>query len=36
MNLERVGAGLKTAHMRKIISAFEFSVFTLTVPGLRP
>jgi hypothetical protein len=27
--------GLKTAHLLKITLAFEFSVLTLTVPGLR-
>jgi hypothetical protein len=26
--------GLKTAHLLKITLAFEFSVLTLTVPGL--
>ena len=36
LNLKRAVAGLKTAHLRKITSAFEFSVLTLTVPGLRP
>jgi hypothetical protein len=28
-------AGLKTAYVSKITLAFEFSVLTLTVPGLR-
>jgi hypothetical protein len=28
-------AGLKMAHILKITVAFEFSVLTLTVPGLR-
>jgi hypothetical protein len=28
-------AGLKMAHLTKITSSFEFSVLTLTVPGLR-
>jgi hypothetical protein len=28
-------AGLKMAHLLKITLAFEFSVLTLTVPGLR-
>jgi hypothetical protein len=28
-------AGLKMAHLLKITVAFEFSVLTLTVPGLR-
>jgi len=28
-------AGLKMAHLRKITSAFEFAVLTLTVPGFR-
>jgi hypothetical protein len=28
-------AGPKTAHLTKITAAFEFSVLTLTVPGLR-
>ncbi len=28
-------AGLKTAHLLEITVAFEFSVLTLTVPGLR-
>jgi hypothetical protein len=28
-------AGLKIAHLLKITVAFEFSVLTLTVPGLR-
>jgi hypothetical protein len=27
--------GLKMAHLREITLAFEFSVLTLTVPGLR-
>jgi hypothetical protein len=33
--LKTAVAGLKTAHLPKITSAFEFSVLTLTVPGLR-
>jgi hypothetical protein len=33
--LKRAVAGLKTAHLLKITLAFEFSVLTLTVPGLR-
>jgi hypothetical protein len=36
MNLERAGAGLKTAHMRKITSGVECSVRTLTEHGLGP
>jgi hypothetical protein len=35
LNLKRAVAGLKTAHLLKITLAFEFSVLTLTVPGLR-
>jgi len=35
MFLKEAVAGLKMAHMRKITLAFEFSVLTLTVPGLR-
>jgi hypothetical protein len=33
---KRAVAGLKIAHLLKIPSAFEFSVLTLIVPGLRP
>jgi hypothetical protein len=33
--LETAVAGLKMAHLPKIALAFEFSVLTLTVPGLR-
>jgi hypothetical protein len=35
MNLNSAVAGLKMAHMTKITLSFEFSVLTLTVPGLR-
>jgi HSP20 family molecular chaperone IbpA len=35
MNLKTAVAGPKTAHPDKITAAFEFSVLTLTVPGLR-
>jgi hypothetical protein len=35
MPLKRAVAGLKTAHLPKITLSFEFSVLTLTVPGLR-
>jgi hypothetical protein len=35
LNLKKAVAGLKKAHLPKITSAFEFSVLTLTVPGLR-
>jgi hypothetical protein len=34
-NLKRAVAGFRMAHLAKITSAFEFSVLTLTVPGLR-
>jgi hypothetical protein len=34
-NLNSAVAGLKMAHLLKITLAFEFSVLTLTVPGLR-
>jgi hypothetical protein len=34
-NLNSADAGLKMAHMTKITLSFEFSVLTLTVPGLR-
>jgi hypothetical protein len=33
--LKTAVAGLKMAHLREITLAFEFSVLTLTVPGLR-
>jgi hypothetical protein len=33
--LKRAVAGPKMAHLAKITLAFEFSVLTLTVPGLR-
>ena len=33
-NLKTAVAGLKMAHLPKIALAFEFSVLTLTVPGL--
>ncbi len=36
INLNSAVAGPKTAHMTKITAAFEFSVLTLTVPGLKP
>ena len=35
MNLNSAVAGLKMAHLTKITLSFEFSVLTLTVPGLR-
>jgi hypothetical protein len=35
INLKTAVAGPKTAHLAKITAAFEFSVLTLTVPGLR-
>jgi hypothetical protein len=35
LNLNSAVAGLKMAHLLKITLAFEFSVLTLTVPGLR-
>jgi hypothetical protein len=35
LNLNSAVAGLKMAHLLKITVAFEFSVLTLTVPGLR-
>jgi hypothetical protein len=35
INLNSAVAGLKMAHLLKITVAFEFSVLTLTVPGLR-
>jgi hypothetical protein len=35
LNLKTAVAGLKMAHLREITLAFEFSVLTLTVPGLR-
>jgi hypothetical protein len=35
LNLNSAVAGLKIAHLLKITVAFEFSVLTLTVPGLR-
>jgi hypothetical protein len=40
MNLKRAVAGFRMAHLAKITAAlitaaFEFSVLTLTVPGLR-
>jgi tRNA A-37 threonylcarbamoyl transferase component Bud32 len=35
INLETAVAGLKMAHLTKITLSFEFSVLTLTVPGLR-
>jgi hypothetical protein len=35
INLKTAVAGLKMAHLREITLAFEFSVLTLTVPGLR-
>jgi hypothetical protein len=34
-NLKRAVAGLKTAHMPKITAAFELSLLTLTMSGLR-
>jgi hypothetical protein len=34
-NLNSAVAGLKMAHLLEITSAFEFTVLTLTVPGLR-
>jgi hypothetical protein len=34
LNLKTAVAGLKTAYLSKITLAFEFSVLTLTVPGL--
>jgi len=34
-NLNSAVAAPKTAHLAKITAAFEFSVLTLTVPGLR-
>jgi hypothetical protein len=34
--LKRAVASLTGAHLSKIALAFEFSVLTLTVPGLRP
>ncbi len=34
-NLNSAFAGLKMAHLTKITLSFEFSVLTLTVPGLR-
>jgi hypothetical protein len=34
-NLKTAAAGLKIGHLREITFAFEFSVLTLTVPGLR-
>jgi hypothetical protein len=33
--LKTAVAGLKMAHLHEITLAFEFSVLTLTVPGLR-
>jgi hypothetical protein len=33
--LKTAVAGPKMAHLAKITAAFEFSVLTLTVPGLR-
>jgi hypothetical protein len=35
ISLDSAVAGLKMAHLLKITAAFEFSVLTLTVPGLR-
>ena len=35
LNLKTVVAGLNTAYLSKFTLAFEFSVLTLTVPGLR-
>jgi hypothetical protein len=35
MNLKTAVAGPKMAHLAKTTAAFEFSVLTLTVPGLR-
>jgi hypothetical protein len=35
VNLKTAVAGPKMAHLVKITAAFEFSVLTLTVPGLR-
>jgi hypothetical protein len=35
LNLKTAVAGPKAAHLAKITAAFEFSVLTLTVPGLR-
>jgi hypothetical protein len=35
LNLKTAVAGPKMAHLAKITAAFEFSVLTLTVPGLR-
>jgi hypothetical protein len=35
LNQKRVVADLQMAHLPKITSSFEFSVLTLTVPGLR-
>jgi hypothetical protein len=35
ITLETAVAGLKMAHLTKITLSFEFSVLTLTVPGLR-
>ena len=35
INLKTAVAGLKMAQLREITLAFEFSVLTLTVPGLR-
>ena len=35
LNLKTAVAGLKMPHLHEITLAFEFSVLTLTVPGLR-